>query len=82
MELGIHGLKIEAAIKNPKVPKSDKKRLRDALEYYKKWIEDLNNTSTQNVDIATKEMIKYLNEYKLHLDVNTIFDSETTRFAS
>lgn len=75
MTRGTHGEKIVAAIGSDKVSENDKKRLSDALDKYDKWIEDLNTCDSGTLDSFIEMMVKLLNDYKLYIDVDLIFDS-------
>lgn len=79
-KLGIHGQKIDSAINNEKVPKSDKQRLKSALNTYEAWANNLDkiDPSKEKLEVAIKKMVRLLNDYKLELDYNTIFCSDTT----
>ncbi len=76
MPRGVHGEKIVSAIDNDKMPKSDIPRLEKALKKYDKWISDINNVKADNLDDLISKMLSILNEYKMYIDVNLIFDSE------
>lgn len=75
MTRGIHGEKIVAAIASDKTSKSDKERLKQALEKYDKWVSDLNSVSATSLDEFIKIMVDLLNDYKFYMDVDLIFDS-------
>ena len=67
-----HGDKLTALLQNPKLPKSDRPRLRHAIQRYEGWVNHLTEareSSTGNV--AT--MVSLLNDYKLYIDMELIF---------
>lgn len=70
-----HGQKLQALLQNEKLPDSDLKRIKNALDRYKKWLEDLQNISAG--DGFVHDAVKKLNEYRTFLDVEVIFDSES-----
>ena len=70
-----HGDKLTALSQNPKLPKGDRPRLRHAIQRYESWMNHLTEareSSTRNV--AT--MVSLLNDYKLYVDMELIFDSD------
>lgn len=73
---GVHGEKIEKLLSNPKLPKGDVKRVKDAIDKYNKWISKLNSTPYANVQEAVVGMVGLLDEYKRYIDIDLIFDSE------
>lgn len=76
MHRGVHGEKIVAAIGSDKMPASDIPRLKEALNKYDEWIKKLSEVNGETLDEIISKMVSYLNEYKLYIDVNLIFDSE------
>lgn len=72
---GTHGEKIVAAISNEKTPSSDVVRLKNALSRYDLWISQLNSIKACNLDDLIISMVRLLNDYKFHIDVDLIFDS-------
>lgn len=72
----IHLQKLNAAIVNDKLPSRDKPRLEAAKERYQQWIRDLDSvTGPTPYDILEKR-VALLNDYRLFIDVDVIFDSE------
>ena len=69
-----HGAKLNALLSNPKLPASDLPRIRNAVEHYNRWRQDLNNIDSTASD-ALNDMIAKLNSYKNFIDLETIFDS-------
>lgn len=68
-----HGDKLNALLRNEKLPSSDRSQIRQAIKRYKAWIEAIIGipTGTDCVDRATE----LLNEYRLFLDLDVVFDS-------
>jgi len=72
-----HLEKLLATLANDKLAEVDKLRLDDAIKVYRKWVEDL----TLAVSIADSSetildnLVKLLNEYRLYIDIDLIFDS-------
>lgn len=75
MARGTHGEKIVAAIESEKLPANDKSRLEAALQKYDEWIVKLESADAPTVDALVEELVNLLNEYKLYVDVDLIFDS-------
>lgn len=76
MVRGVHGEKIVSAIASDKMPEGDVPRLQDALKKYDMWIEQLNSAEGETLDELIEKMVKILNDYKLYIDVEVIFDSD------
>ena len=76
MTRGVHGEKIVATYNNEKLPDKDKLRVEEALKVYDKWVEDLENTEAETLDDLIIKLVDLLNEYKLYIDLNLIYDSE------
>ena len=72
---GVHGEKIVAAIDSEKMPATDILRLKDALVKYDEWVKKLNEASGNTLDELIENMVSLLNDYKLYIDVDLIFDS-------
>ena len=73
---GVHGEKIVATLESDKLPVKDKPRLEVALQRYDAWVEDLKRCEADTWEELIPQMVNLLNAYKLHLDVEVIFDSE------
>lgn len=72
---GVHGEKIVAAIDSEKMPATDIPRLKEALVKYDEWVKKLNEASGNTLDELIENMVSLLNDYKLYIDVDLIFDS-------
>lgn len=69
-----HGDKLRSLIGNSKLPEADKPRVEHAQERYGNWIARLSAVEGSSDD-AVRTMVALLNEYKLYIDVELIFDS-------
>src|SRR5438874_2188413 len=69
-----HLEKLNAVLNNEKLHAVDKPRLQAAIEKYKAWIADL-DAVTGTSDDRLKRMVELLNEYRLSVDVDLVFDS-------
>ena len=69
-----HGDKLAALLDNNKLPSTDKKRVNQAIEYYEKWLETLENISGDLKVVP--EMVSHLTSYKRYIDLELIFDSD------
>ena len=70
----IHKDKLEALLKNPKLPPSDVPKVGEALKRHKHWISQLDSLKFSGEELL-KEMIRLLNEYKFFIEYNLIFCS-------
>lgn len=70
-----HGDKLKALLENEKLPETDYTRILDANNRYNDWLEKLKSVQGEYDKIVT-EMVNLLNEYKLYIELNVIFDSE------
>lgn len=73
---GVHGEKLVAVLGNEKLPLTDRDRIQGAIEKYDEWILNLHNVSEVSLEETISKMVFLLNDYKLFLDLNVIFDSE------
>lgn len=69
-----HYEKLSAALENDKLPSGDKPRLKSALARYQKWIAELTKVRGHSPQDLGK-LISLLNEYKLSVDLELIYDS-------
>jgi hypothetical protein len=70
-----HLEKLTAALNNDKLPATDRPRVHEAIRRYESWIYALEEVDAPKNE-AVQRMVNLLNEYKLYIDVNLIFDSE------
>lgn len=71
-----HYEKLVSAYKNDKLPSDDKGRINKAIERYKIWIDNLDEAKKVGnpIDVLNK-MVSLLNEYKLFVELELIFDN-------
>lgn len=69
-----HGDKLRALLKNDKLPKRDRARIRTAIKKYSSWIDELERTEGVGEQLAGR-LVSALNRYKLWLDLDLVFDS-------
>lgn len=69
-----HGDKIRALLDNPKLPASDRSRVKQAIARYDAWV-----SQSRKISGASKQaivaLVALLNKYKQCVDVDLIFDS-------
>lgn len=70
-----HLEKLKATLLNEKLPLKDQPRLEAAIERYHQWIDSL-DAVTGSAEQLVAEMVRLLNDYKLYVDLDLIFDSE------
>ncbi len=66
--------KLNAAIENDKLPDADKPRIVTAIERYRKWVGGLVAVTGSSAE-RIKALVDLLNEYRLYIDVDLVFDS-------
>lgn len=69
-----HGDKLKALVQNEKLPAEDKPRVEQAIVRYEEWLKKLNAVRGAQQQIIAG-MVSLLNDYKLYIDVDLIFDS-------
>jgi len=67
--------KLNATLENEKLPPADRIRVEQARERYREWIRNM-GAATGAPDERIDRLVELLNEYRLYLDVDLIFDSE------
>jgi len=74
-----HKDKLIALLENEKLPSTDISKVKQALEYYNKWIKLLNKVIAKKLSSKKTliKLVKLLNIYKFYIDVELIFDSPT-----
>ncbi len=70
-----HGDKLTALLENEKLPESDKQAVRETLNRYKKWLSESFEVKGKDYEKIDK-LDSLLNDYKLHVELNLIFDSQ------
>lgn len=72
----VHLEKLKKTLCSEKLPEIDKIKLNEAIKKYNEWIDKLNAVNETSVEATIKRMVDILNEYKLFIDLDLIFDSE------
>lgn len=70
-----HLEKLSATLVNEKLPGRDKPRVEAAIERYHEWISGLNGVGG-TPDQIIEQMVRLLDDYRLYIDVELIFDSK------
>lgn len=66
--------KLNSTLENDKLPNADKPRVRKAIARYRQWIKSINAiTGAPQERIAG--LVSLLNDYRLYIDVDLVFDS-------
>lgn len=68
--------KLVALLANEKLPESDRLRVEAAIVRYKEWITAIENVTGDSPTEIINQMVALLNEYKLYIEVELIFDSK------
>ena len=71
-----HLEKLNATLENDKLPRQDKSRIEAAVKRYQTWVRQLGQVSGNSNDETVARMVALLNEYRMFLDVEIIFDSQ------
>jgi hypothetical protein len=71
-----HLEKLTATHENDKLPACDKPRIERAIERYHEWIKAMEAVSEKTPGKRLQKLVALLNEYRLWVDVELIFDSE------
>ena len=74
LHLTPHLEKLNATLKNDKLPSVDYARVCDAIQRYQQWIEDL-KAANGNADEVIKRRVGLLNQYLDYVNLGLIFDS-------
>lgn len=69
-----HGDKLHALLENTKLPAGDRNRIDMALQRYESWRARLGHLTGEPAEIASAA-VELLNDYRLFLDLEVIFDS-------
>ncbi len=72
-----HFEKLKATLENDKLPLDDKPQVEKAIKHYRQWIADMDvvNAETVSADERLKKMVDLLNQYRIRMDIDLIFDS-------
>jgi hypothetical protein len=70
--------KLRAILASDKLPPDDKMQVERTIEYYQQWIADIDGfmSSNESSNILLQKMVEALNVYRLHVDIDLIFDSQ------
>src|SRR5579883_3596502 len=73
-----HFEKLKATFRNKKLPVEDKSHVEQAIRDYEKWIMDMDRVmdSREQADRRLQMMVDLLNQYRVRLDIDLIFDSQ------
>ena len=69
-----HLAKLQALLKNPRLPETDQPRVEKAVGRYGKWIQELQSVMPGQRNTVT-EMVEATNRYRVVIDLDLIFDS-------
>jgi hypothetical protein len=73
-----HLEKLKAVLENPKLPGKDKDKIDEAIKKYCEWLKELELAKKlTNPQKILQRMVELLNEYKLFIELDLIFDSES-----
>jgi len=71
-----HLEKLTATHENDKLPACDKPRIELAIQRYRQWIKSLDAIAGKTPQMRLQKLVALLNEYRLWVDVELIFDSD------
>ena len=71
-----HLEKLTAAHENAKLPPCGKPRIESAIRRYHEWIKALDSVAGKTPEERLQKSVALLNQYRLWVDVELIFDSE------
>lgn len=73
-----HFEKLKATLRNKKLPMEDKPHIEQAIKDYEKWIADMDIIidGQSQTDKRLQEMVELLNQYRIRLDIDLIFNSQ------
>lgn len=71
-----HYEKLIATLENEKLPPCDQIHIKECIKKYKEWVKSMQEVTGANTDEVVAKMVTLLNEYRLYLDVEVIFDRE------
>lgn len=72
----VHLDKLVKTLESGKLPTCDRPNINEAIRRYNEWISALDNVSEETVLGTIGRMVELLNQYKLFIDINLIFDSQ------
>ena len=71
-----HGDKLRELLNNGKLPPTDLPRVQKAISHYETWIARMAALETTG-DERVKDLVSLLNEYKEHIELHLMWDSES-----
>ena len=71
-----HGDKLRELLNNGKLPAADVPRVEKAINRYENWIAAMASLQTTG-DERVKDLVALLNDYKEHIEIDLIWDSES-----
>jgi DNA modification methylase len=73
-----HFDKLKAVLENNKLPLEDRPQVEKTIKHYEKWIANIETImdSDLHADLRLRKMIEAVNEYRIHMDIDLIFDSQ------
>lgn len=71
-----HGDKLRALLVNDKLPANDRLRVRSAIKTYEAWITEIQEIKGVADDLI-EPLVASLNRYKMSIDLDVVFDSES-----
>jgi len=69
-----HLAKLNALLKNRRLPTSDKPRITKAFDHYKKWVSEMESVKPGRKG-AVQKLVESTNRYKMFIELDLIFDS-------
>ena len=69
-----HFDKLNALMKNPRLPEADKSRVREALKRYETWIQEM-AAIKPGLSSTVPKLVESANQYKRFVELDLIFDS-------
>jgi hypothetical protein len=72
-----HIEKLKATLVSDKLPANDKPQVEKAINNYEQWIADMDAimNSDRQPDQKLRKMVDLLNQYRIRMDIDLIFDS-------
>lgn len=73
-----HLEKLKATLASDKLPSGDKLQVEQTIIAYNTWISDMNTMmeASTSTDQQLKKMVDLLNQYRIRMDINLIFESQ------
>lgn len=73
-----HLEKLETTLANSKLPKGDKPHIEEAIRHYKQWVADIDAVmkSAEPPEVLLKDCVFLLNQYRIRMDIDLIFNSQ------